>query len=207
MKHVDLLMERYPCLAEARGDIEAAIEAILTMHRGGGKLLLCGNGGSAADSSHISGELLKGFLLKREPEGEELARLQSNPTLAPYATQLQRGICAIALPDQSAVLTAFSNDVKPEAMYAQLVYAMARRSDVFLGLSTSGNSQNVVLAAACAKALGIVSIGMTGQGGGQMAALCDILIRVPETETYKVQELHLPVYHTICAQVEETLFG
>ena len=207
MKHVDLLITRYPCLAEARRDIEAAIQAILTMHRAGGKLLLCGNGGSAADSSHISGELLKGFLLKREPKGAERARLEAIPALAPYAADLQQGICAIALPDQSAVLSAFANDVKAEAMYAQLVYAMGRTEDVFLGLSTSGNSQNVVLAAACAKALGLVSIGMTGQAGGKLRELCDILIRVPETETYKVQELHLPVYHTICAQVEEELFG
>lgn len=207
MKHVDLLIKNYPQLAPCRGDVEAAIEAILAMHLAGGKLLLCGNGGSAADSSHIAGEMLKGFLLKREPVGEERKKLEAVAEIAPYAADLQQGICAIALPDQSAVLSAFANDVKAEAVFAQLVYAMCREPDVYWGMSTSGNSKNVVLAAACAKAMGIKTIGMTGVSGGKLRELCDITIRVPETETFRVQELHLPVYHAICAQVEETLFG
>ena len=207
MKHVDLLIERYPALADCRDAIEQAIIAILDSHRKGGKILLCGNGGSAADSSHIAGELVKGFLLKREPTGAELSRLESVEELKPYAKDLQGGMCAISLPDQGAVLSAYINDCKPEAVYAQLVYAMGRAGDVCLGMSTSGNSKNVVLAIACAKAQGITTVGLTGQGGGKMAALCDILIPVPETETFKIQELHLPVYHAICAQVEEELFG
>ena len=207
MKHVDLLIERYPVLADCRGTIEQAITAILDSHRKGGKILLCGNGGSAADSSHIAGELVKGFLLKREPVGAELARLESVPELKPYAKDLQGGLCALSLPDQGAVLSAYSNDCKPEAVYAQLIFAMGRAGDICLGMSTSGNSKNVVLAIACAKAQGITTIGLTGQGGGKMATLCDILIPVPEVETFKIQELHLPVYHAICAQVEEELFG
>ena len=207
MKHVDLLLERYPCLADCGDAIRAAVTALTDMHKNGNKVLLCGNGGSAADASHISGELLKGFLLKRPPLSEELTALQSVTELAPYAASLQRGICAVALPDQSAVLSAFCNDVSPDAMYAQLVFAMARPGDVVMGLSTSGNSKNVLLAVACAKALGIKSIALTGKGGGKLAALCDILIDVPETETFRVQELHLPVYHAICAQVEDDLFG
>lgn len=207
MKHVDLLMERYPALAPCRHAIEQAVDAILTMHRQGGKLLLCGNGGSAADCSHIAGELLKGFLLKREPQGEERAKLETVSELAPYAAELQRGICAVALNDQGAVLSAFANDVKAEAVYAQLVYAMGRPGDVVLGISTSGNSKNVVLAVACAKAMGLPTIGLCGKSGGKLANLCDIAICVPETETFRVQELHLPVYHAICAQVEDSLFG
>ena len=207
MKHVDLLIERYPVLADSREAVEQAINAILSAHRRGGKLLLCGNGGSAADSSHIAGELVKGFLLKREPKGTELAALESVEELRPYAKDLQGGLCAISLPDQGAVLSAYVNDCKPEAVYAQLVYAMGRAGDVCLGMSTSGNSKNVVLAIACAKAQGMITVGMTGRGGGKLAELCDVLITVPETETFKIQELHLPVYHAICAQVEEDLFG
>lgn len=207
MKHIERLIKDHPELAPCAEAIEGTVTAILESHRNGGKLLLCGNGGSAADSSHIAGEMLKGFLLKREPKGEELERLCSVPELADYAKDLQQGICAVSLPDQGAVLSAYSNDCKPEAVYAQLVYAMGRKGDVCLGMSTSGNSKNILLAIACAKANGLVTVGMTGMGGGKMASLCDMLIAVPETETYRVQELHLPVYHAICAQVEEDLFG
>ena len=207
MKHVERLLRDHPELRPSKEASEQAIRAIVDSHRKGGKILLCGNGGRAADSSHSAGELVKGFLLKREPVGEELARLEAVEELRPYAKALQGGLCALSLPDQGAVLSAYANDCKAEAVYAQLVYAMGRKGDVCLGMSTSGNSKNVVLALACAKALGITAVGMTGQGGGKMAELCDILIPVPETETYRVQELHLPVYHAICAQVEEDLFG
>lgn len=202
MKYLDELTERYPVLSVCREDVEKAINSILAMYHRGGKLLLCGNGGSCADCEHISGELLKGFLLMRKPLQEEVEGLDEQ-----IASSLQRGIPAIPLTSLTAVSTAFANDVAPANIYAQLVFALGSRSDVFLGISTSGNSTNVVNAAKTAKARGLVSIAMTGAKGGKLADICDICIKVPETETFKVQELHLPVYHAICAEVEDALFG
>ena len=207
MNYVKNLVETYPVLADCEKDVQAAVDAIVKMYYDGGKILLCGNGGSAADSSHIAGELLKGFILKREPKGENRAKLESVPEIAPYAGVLQDGLCAIALPDQSAVLSAYANDCAPEAVFAQLVYSMHKKGDVVLGMSTSGNSKNVVLAIAAAKAMGLFTIGLAGKSGGKLKEMCDVTICVPETETYKVQELHLPVYHAICAEVERILFA
>ena len=206
MNYVEELIKNYPQLAGCRAEVQAAVDAIVKMYHDGGKIMLCGNGGSAADCSHIAGELLKGFILRREPKGENRERLLSVPEIAPYASVLQDGLCAIALSDQSAVLSAFANDCSPDAVYAQLVYSMHREGDVVLGISTSGNSENVVLAVAAAKAMGLKTIGLTGKSGGKLYGLCDITVRVPETETYRVQELHLPVYHAICAEVERVLF-
>ena len=203
MKHVDLLIKHYPDLLCCESAIRKAVDAIIEMYCDGAKLLLCGNGGSAADCSHIAGELLKGFLLKRPITDADRVLLSD----LPEREALQRGACAISLPDQGAVLSAYANDEIPDMVYAQLVYAMHSEGDVFLGLSTSGNSKNVVLAAQCAKGMGLKTIAMTGEKGGKLAEICDICIRVPATETYLVQEYHLPVYHAICAQVEETLFG
>lgn len=207
MNYIENLIVDYPVLSDCKEDVQNAVDAIVKMYYDGGKLLLCGNGGSAADCSHISGELLKGFLLKREPTGERRAKLEAVSEIAPYASVLQDGFCAISLPDQSAIISAFSNDCDPEAVYAQLVFTMHRPSDVVLGISTSGNAKNVALAIATAKAMGLYTIGLTGKSGGKLYELCDVTIRVPETETYRVQELHLPVYHAICAEVERILFG
>ena len=202
MKHVEELIRRYPCLAAVRGQIEAAVETIEQMHKSGGTLLLAGNGGSAADCEHISGELLKGFLKKRPyPEN-------SLPGLAPEeARVLQQGIRALPLPSLTALSTAFSNDCAPEAVLGQTVGVFARPGDVFFGISTSGNAKNVCFAARVARAKGLPVIALTGAGGGKLASFADITIRVPETETFKIQELHLPVYHAICAQAEEDLFA
>lgn len=207
MNYVENLVKNYPVLEACAADVQAAVDAIVKMYYDGGKIMLCGNGGSAADSSHIAGELLKGFILRREPKGKNREKLLSVPEIAPYASTLQDGLCAISLPDQCAVLSAFANDCDPDAVFAQLVYSMHRKGDVLLGMSTSGNSKNVVLAASVAKAMGLTSIALTGKAGGKLAEICDITIRVPETETYRVQELHLPVYHAICAEVERILFG
>ena len=190
MNYVKNLVETYPVLADCEKDVQAAVDAIVKMYYDGGKILLCGNGGSAADSSHIAGELLKGFILKREPKGENRAKLEAVPEIAPYAGVLQDGLCAIALPDQSAVLSAYANDCAPEAVFAQLVYSMHKKGDVVLGMSTSGNSKNVVLAIAAAKAMGLFTIGLAGKSGGKLKEMCDVTVCVPETETYKVQELH-----------------
>ena len=194
MNHIENLSKRFPALSATVGDIEAVVEIIYRMHLEGGKLLLCGNGGSAADCEHISGELLKGFLLRRENEGE-------------VASCLQQGVAAIPLPSFSASLSAFANDVEPSLIYAQLVYALGRQGDVWMGLSTSGNSKNVVEAARVARSMGLVTVGLTGESGGELSSLCDVTVRVPASETYLVQEYHLPVYHAICAEVEQRLFG
>ena len=194
MNHIENLSKRFPALSATVGDIEAVVEIICRMHRERGKLLLCGNGGSAADCEHISGELLKGFLLRRENEGE-------------VASCLQQGVAAIPLPSFSASLSAFANDVEPSLIYAQLVYALGRQGDVWMGLSTSGNSKNVVEAARVARSMGLVTVGLTGESGGELSSLCDVTVRVPASETYLVQEYHLPVYHAICAEVEQRLFG
>ena len=194
MNHIENLSKRFPTLSATVGDIEAVVEIICRMHRERGKLLLCGNGGSAADCEHISGELLKGFLLRRENEGE-------------VTSCLQRGVAAIPLPSFSASLSAFANDVEPSLIYAQLVYALGRQGDVWMGLSTSGNSKNVVEAARVARSMGLVTVGLTGESGGELSSLCDVTVRVPASETYLVQEYHLPVYHAICAEVEQRLFG
>lgn len=193
------LIKRYPQLKECAESIGKALDLIIDTYENGGKILLCGNGGSAADCEHIAGELLKGFMMKREVGDERI----------PYELRekLQGGLPAISLVSQSGILTAFANDVDPSMMYAQLVYAYARENDLLVALSTSGNSGNVVNAVKTAKAIGIPVISLTGEKESLMSELSDVTIRVPEHETYKVQELHLPVYHYLCAEAEKYFFG
>ena len=205
MNYLDNLTERYPELAPLKEKIGAAIDMIIESYKNGGKVLLCGNGGSAADSEHISGELLKGFMELRRPEGDELAALTE--ALGEDAVKLQRGVAAVPLTSLSASLSAFANDVDPELVFAQLTYALGKKGDVLICLSTSGNSKNVVKAAKVAKALGIKTIGMSGESGGAFLSICDITVNAPSRETYKVQEYHLPIYHAICAEVERILFA
>ena len=194
-----MLYEKYTALEACREDIEKALELILHTYQNGGKVLVCGNGGSAADSEHIVGELMKGFLLKRPVTDERIPeRLRMG---------LQGSLPAISLPGQCAILSAFINDVDPEMMYAQLVYGYAKENDLVIGLSTSGNSKNVVNAIEVAKCLGVKTLSLTGSKDSRMSELSDVTIRVPETETYKVQEYHLPVYHYLCAEVERILFA
>ena len=193
------LYEKYPVLKECRGSIEAAKEMMLETYRNGGKILLCGNGGSCSDCEHIVGELMKGFLSMRPVTDERIPeKLRKN---------LQGSLPAISLPSQSAILSAFCNDVEPSMMYAQMVYGYATEKDLLIGLSTSGNSKNVVNAVEVAKAVGAKTMAMTGQRDSKLSAICDVTVQVPETETYKIQELHLPVYHYLCAEVERVLFG
>ena len=204
MKHVDTLIEKYPALLCIKEATEKAISLIVEAHRAGGKILLCGNGGSSADCEHIAGELLKSFVRKRPPEGKELKHLTE--ALGEEATLLQRGVCALPLPSFSGALSAYINDVEPSLAYAQLLYAMGKSGDVLIAISTSGSSENVVKAAKCAKALGLSVISLTGESGGELLDLSDACIRAPENTTYKVQEYHLPIYHAICLEVEEILF-
>ena len=203
------LIERYPSLKVCKGDIEKAISLLTDCYERGGKLLLCGNGGSCADCEHIAGELMKGFMNKRPLSSEQKSEMQgrcdsiSSDTLE----KLQSALPAIPITSFSALNTAFSNDVEPSLIYAQSVLALGKSGDVLLTISTSGNSKNVVEAARVAKGLGLGVIVLTGVGGGMLAGLADVTIRVPESETYKVQELHLPVYHYICAAIEKQFFG
>lgn len=201
MKHIDILIERYPALAVCREQIEKIVSALVEMQENGGSLLLCGNGGSSADCEHISGELLKGFLLKRPLSEAEKSGIPSH-----IADKLQGGIKAIPLTSLSALGTAFSNDVDADLVYAQLVSVFGAKNDVFLGISTSGNAKNVCAAAEVARARGMKTFALTGMGDGRLAEICDCSIKVPECETFKIQELHLPVYHAICAQVEDIVF-
>ena len=201
MKHIDNLIERYPALAEYREQIASAVSVIIQMHKNGGTLLLCGNGGSAADCEHISGELLKGFLKKRPLSSDERSDIPEK-----VADKLQGGIKAIPLTSLSSLSTAFANDVDAELVYAQLVSVFGGKNDVFFGISTSGNAENVCIAATVAKAREMKTVALTGKDGGRLAKLCDVAIIAPESETYKIQELHLPIYHAVCAQVEEELF-
>ncbi|MDX2111071.1 MAG: SIS domain-containing protein [Verrucomicrobiota bacterium] len=196
------LYTRYPILSPCRDSIAQAIETLTTAFQRGNKLLICGNGGSAADADHISGELLKGFASKRPLTPEWRARLGDA-----LADKLQGGLPAIPLTQFAGLLSAYGNDVSWEHGYAQLVFALGQPGDVFLGISTSGNAKNVGHAARVAKAKGLHTIALTGETGGALLALCDNTIRVPATEVYKIQELHLPIYHTLCLEVEQRLFG
>lgn len=194
-----MLYERYPKLNSCKKEIEKALESLTDTYKNGGKVLVCGNGGSASDSEHIVGELMKGFISKRPLTDERLSK--------ELRKGLQGALPAISLPSQSAILSAYINDVAPEMMYAQLVYGYATEKDLVIGLSTSGNSKNVVKAMEVAKCLGAKTLAFTGENKSILSDICDITIRVPATETYQVQEYHLPVYHYLCAEVEKRFFG
>ncbi len=203
------LTRRRPELEGCSRPIAAAFECLEACWRSGGKLLVCGNGGSSADAEHIVGELMKGFLLPRPlllAEREAFVRVDA--TEGPrIANSLQRALPAISLGCLPSFATAFANDVEPELVFAQAVFGYGRAGDALLCLSSSGNSPNVVAAAIAAKARGLATLAMTGRSGGRLASICDIAIRVPADETYLVQELHLPVYHALCAMLEEEFFG
>ena len=202
------LFLRYPSLKECEGSIISAEKAIIECYEKGGKLLLCGNGGSCADCDHITGELMKGFLKKRPLSDEKIEEMKKlSPTLDEETLKkLQCGLPALSLVSMNALVSAFCNDVDPELIYAENVLGLGKAGDVFIGISTSGNAKNVSAAAKVAKGLGMTVIGLTGQGGGALGEIADITIRVPERETFKVQELHLPVYHYLCAAVEAYFF-
>jgi len=208
-KHIDTLMSRYPQLQSCRQSIIDAYLIMEECYRHDGKLLIAGNGGSAADSEHMAGELMKRFKTPR-PVPEEFARkLKEVDSVrgADLAENLEQGLMAIPLVAHEAMTTAYINDVDGLGVFAQQLYGFGRPGDVFLGISTSGNSRNVMSAVVVAKALGIKVIGLTGAGGGELAGMADIAVRVPETETYMIQELHLPVYHCWCLMLEDRFFA
>ena len=210
-KYLDLLLKRYPVLQECREDIEKIYDCLEACFAGGNKLLVAGNGGSCADAEHIVGELMKGFKLSRKCSAEFSERLSAvDPERgAELAEKLQGGLPAIALNSHQGLNTAYINDVENGGllMYAQQVNGYGNAGDVFFGISTSGNSKNILYAAVVAKAKGMKVLGLTGAKGGQLAEMADAAVKVPETETYMVQELHLPVYHTLCLMLEDKFFG
>ena len=207
-EHLDLLILRQPRLAFLKEAIWDAFGRIAGTFKSGGKLLLCGNGGSACDCEHIAGELMKGFLLRRPLAEDERAALEAQGGVGEHlAGMLQRALPTLVLTGLPGLTTAFSNDVEPELAFAQQAFAYARPGDVLMGLSTSGNAGNVVCAAVAARARGATVIGLTGMGGGVLKRHADILLDVPERETYRVQELHLPLYHALCAMLEAEMFG
>ena len=206
---IEDLLRRHPALEVCRGDIVAACGAVINSYEEGGKVLTCGNGGSAADADHIVGELMKSFEGRR-PVDESLWRdlVEVDPSRGAYlAEKLQTGLPAISLNAHTALITAVANDIDAALIFAQQVAAYGREEDILIALTTSGNSRNVVDAAITAKAMGMTVVGMTGEGGGKLKEFSDILIAVPARRTAEVQEYHLPVYHAICKAVEEAFFG
>lgn len=208
-KHIDLLCERYPALKIAESDIATAYQILEETYRNGGKLLVAGNGGSAADSEHIVGELMKGFKLPRKPQADFAEKLvkENGEFGTVLAENLQGALPAIALDGHLALSTAYMNDCEPLLCFAQQVNGYGKEGDVFLGISTSGNSKNVLYAATTAHAKGMRVIGLTGAKSSKLEQMSDVCIKVPQTETYMIQELHLPVYHCLCLMLEDEFFG
>lgn len=209
MRHIDLLVERYPSLESAKNDIVAAYLLLEESYNNGGKLLVAGNGGSAADAEHIVGELMKGFKLPRKPEADFAEKLvEENQELGSVlAENLQGALPAIALDGHPALSTAYMNDCEPLLCFAQQVNGYGKSGDVFLGISTSGNSKNVLFAATTAHAKGMKVIGLTGAKNSKLKDMSDVCIKAPQTETYMIQELHLPIYHCLCLMLEDKFFA
>ncbi len=200
MKYIDNVVKNFPELSSVKKDVTAAFSLLVETFKNGGKLLLCGNGGSAADCDHIAGELLKGFMLKRSLNKEDSEKLRE------YAQKLQYGFPCIPLTAFSAAITAVANDNDPNMIFAQQIFALGKSGDTLMALSTSGNSANIVAAAKVAKAIGMKVLAVTGKKDSALSDISDITIKLPETETYRVQELTLPLYHALCADIEEAFF-
>ena len=207
-KHLELLIERYPELESIRKDIRCSYEILKECYENGGKVLIAGNGGSAADAEHIVGELMKGFCLPRKIDDKYAdALIQVNAELGKVlADNLQGALPAIALDGHLALTTAYMNDCEPLLCFAQQVNGYGKEGDVFWGISTSGNSKNVLYAATVAKAKGMKVIGLTGANESKLSKIADVCMKVPQSETYMIQELHLPIYHCLCLMVEEIFF-
>ena len=205
---IDDLVKRYPALDVCRSSIQEAVEVICASYSKGGKVIACGNGGSASDAEHIVGELMKGFILKRPIDDELYSRMKEVcPNEADYLRDnLQGALPAVSLMNAVALNSAFANDQAPDLAMAQQVLGLGKKEDVLIGISTSGNSANVIYAVQMAKVKGIKTIGLLGGRECKLKELCDIAICVPEMETYKIQELHLPVYHALCMAVENEFF-
>jgi len=209
MDRYDILIEKYPALAPLKEQLVRAEETLAASFSAGGKLLCCGNGGSAADCEHIVGELMKSFTLPRLPEAEWEERFAAAgaPDPALLCGGLQKGLPAVALCSHTALATAWCNDAAPELLFAQQVFGLGRKGDVLLAISTSGNSRNVLQAVYVARALGMQVVALTGGTGGKLAEAADVCITVPASVTAEVQEYHLPIYHALCERLEHRFFG
>ena len=207
-KEINILIDRYPCLESLRARFIESVELLSNSYRKGGKTLICGNGGSAADSLHIVGELMKSFVLVRKiPEDLQNKLRDSYPEIADYYIKnLQGAAPAISLVSEAGLITAYGNDSSSDLVFAQQVLGYGRLGDVLISISTSGNSGNLLHAARIARTIGVKVIALTGQDGGKLAELSDVLLNVPSKVTYQIQELHLPVYHMLCLAVEQELF-
>ncbi|EMW6301230.1 SIS domain-containing protein [Enterococcus faecium] len=208
-KHIDLLIKRYPTLETIKQDIIDGYLIMEECYLNGGKLLVAGNGGSAADSEHIAGELMKRFKTPRPVSKEFADKLVAiDPVRGPeLAKNLECGLTAIPLVAHEALSTAYINDVDGLGVFAQQLFGFGRSGDVFLGISTSGNSKNIMSATVVARALGIKVIGLTGAKGGELATVADVCVKASEVETYMIQEYHLPIYHCWCLMLEDKFFG
>ena len=207
-KYLSNLVKRYPSLEPLSLQISDAAQLLIDTVNNKGKILICGNGGSSADADHIVGELMKGFLYKRPITSEQRIALESIDIIEGkrMGNLLQRGIPSLSLSSSTALNTAFMNDVDPNLIFAQQVLSIGQSGDMLWALSTSGNSKNVVSAVIAAKAFGLKTLGMTGEKESRLSELCDICLCVKAMETYKIQELHLPIYHTLCLILEDSLF-
>lgn len=208
-KHIEVLVNRYPVLNSVKDEIVEAYFLLVESYKNEGKLLIAGNGGSAADAEHIVGELMKGFKLPRKLNENFTDKLISeNEELGTVlAESLQGALPAIALDGHPALSTAYMNDCEPLLCFAQQVNGYGKAGDMFLGISTSGNSKNILYAATTAHAKGMKVIGLTGAKDSKLTQMSDVCIKVPQTETYMIQELHLPVYHCLCLMLEDEFFG
>jgi phosphoheptose isomerase len=207
-KRLSLLLERYPVLRPCEKELNGALDLLVAAYRAGNKLLICGNGGSAADSEHMVAELMKGFLKRRPISAAHVAQLEAaHPTEGKgIAQHLQGALAAISLASAVSLTSAIANDIDFEMIFAQQVYGLGRPGDVVLGISTSGESKNVSNAVIVAKALGLKSIVLTGRSGGALAPLADVAIKVPADDIAEIQELHLPVYHWLSTELEDVFF-
>ncbi|MCX7714263.1 MAG: SIS domain-containing protein [Clostridia bacterium] len=202
------LFENYPKLKSCSESIITCVEEMIACYKGGNKVLVCGNGGSAADALHIVGELMKAFVLPRKLSQAEQDKIREASGNAEYIIEnLQGALPAISLVGETALMTAYANDMAPDLAFAQQVYGYGIPADILIAISTSGNSKNVIYASEVARAKGVKVIALTGESGGRLGEICDVLINVPEKETYKIQELHLPVYHAVCLAVENEFFN
>ena len=208
MDHIQQLILRYPQLSNVKNDIKSAFEIIKESYLKDGKLLIAGNGGSASDAEHIAGELMKTFAKKRMLPDSFISEIKNIDTeISEYLLpKMQPGLPAIALSGHASLNTACINDIDGNITFAQQVYGYGKEEDILLGITTPGNSKNILYACAVAKAKKLKIIALTGAGGGKIKQFADVCICVPETETYKIQELHLPVYHIICMMLEDYFF-
>jgi D-sedoheptulose 7-phosphate isomerase len=208
-RHIRLLIDRYPALSVCAEEIQTAYLLMEESYIKGGKLLVAGNGGSAADSEHIVGELMKGFKNPRKPDKAFADALKRENTElgTVLAENLQGALPAIALDGHPALTTAYMNDCEPLLCFAQQISGFGKPEDIFLGISTSGNSKNILYAAVTAHAKGLKVIGLTGQKESKLSEIADVTVKVPQTETYMIQEYHLPVYHCLCLMLEDRFFG